>query len=74
MKVILYVNDLIVLASDVIKLKVEKEFEMSDLGELHHCLIMKFEKNMEVHTNIMNQRRYIEEVLMHFKMGEYKPL
>ena len=52
----------------------EKELEMRDLGELHHCLIMKFEKNMEVHTNIMNQRRYIEEVLEHFKMGEYKPL
>jgi hypothetical protein len=40
---ILYVDDLIILSSDVTKLKwlksqLEKKFEMSDLGELNYCL------------------------------------
>lgn len=73
MVVILYVDELIILASDVAKLtmfksKLEKQFEMSDLGELHYLPRVKFVKNREAHTIIMNQRRYIEKVLNHFNM------
>ena len=45
----LYVDDLIILANNVTRLKwlkseLHKEFEMSDLGELHYCLRVEFEK------------------------------
>ena len=75
---ILYVNDLIILASNVIQLKwlkseLKKEFEMSDLGKLHHCLKVEFEKNREAHTIIMNQKSYIEEILKRFNMEKCKP-
>ena len=47
---ILYVDNLIILASNVIKLKwfkseLEKQLEMSDPGELHYCLGVEFERN-----------------------------
>ena len=61
----LYVEDLIILASNVtqlkwLKWKLEKEFEMMDLGELRCCLGMEFTRNREVCTISMNQRNYIE--------------
>jgi hypothetical protein len=42
--VIIYVDDLIILASNVtilkwLKSRLEDEFEMSDLGELHYALV-----------------------------------
>lgn len=48
---ILYVDDLIKLANKVtqsnwLKLELKKEFEMSDLGELHYCLGVKFESKI----------------------------
>ena len=72
-------DDLIILASNVTQLKwlkseLEKEFEMSDLGELHYCLGVEFERNREAHTITMNQRSYIEEVLKRFNMEECKPV
>jgi hypothetical protein len=73
----LYVDSLIILASNATKLKwlkseLEKEFEMSDLGELHDCLGVKFGRNRKAHTITMNQRRYIEEVLERLNMDECK--
>ena len=46
---ILYVDDLIILANNVTQLKwlkseFAKEFEMRDLGELHYCLGVKFNR------------------------------
>ena len=43
-------DDLIILTSNVSELKwlkseLEKEFEMSDLGELHNCIGVEFERN-----------------------------
>jgi len=48
--VIIYVDDLIILASNVstlkwLKSRLEVEFEMSDLGELHYCLGLEFERD-----------------------------
>ena len=76
---IVYVDDLIILASNVTQLKwlkseLEKEFEMSDLGELQHYLGVEFEKNTVARTIIMNQRSYIKEIFKRFNMEEYKPV
>ena len=77
--VIIYVDDLIILASDMTKLmefkaKLEKEFDMSDLGELHFFLGVQIERNRAARTLTMHQRSYIEDVLSRFGMEECKPL
>jgi len=77
--VIIYVDDLIILASNVnilkwLKSRLEDEFEMSDLGELHYCLGVEFERDRANHTITMSQRKYIEEVLKRFNMEECKPI
>ena len=66
----IYVGNLIILASNETQLKwlkseFEKEFEMNDLGELHCCLGVEFERNKETCTITMNQRSYIKEILKH---------
>jgi hypothetical protein len=76
---ILYVDDLIILSSDVTKLKwlksqLEKEFEMSDLGELNYCLGVQFQRDMKTHTITMSQTSYIKEVLRRFNMEDCKPV
>ena len=75
---ILYVDGLIILVSNVtqlkwFKLELMKEFEMSDLGELHYYLGVKFERNKEARTIIMNQNSYIVEILKRLNMKECKP-
>ena len=62
---ILYVSDLIIFASNIIQIKwlkskLEKEYEMSDRGELHYCLAVEFERNGEACTITMNQKNYIK--------------
>jgi hypothetical protein len=76
---ILYVDDLIILASNVTKLKslkseLEKEFEMSDLREFHYYLGVNFERNREARTITMNQKSYIKKILKHVNMEECKPV
>jgi transposase InsO family protein len=77
--VIIYVDDLIILASgDAVlgwlKAKLEKEFEMSDLGPLEFCLGVAFERNRSARTITMSQSKYIEEVLKRFNMEDCKPI
>jgi hypothetical protein len=77
--VIIYVDDLIILASNGnilkwLKSRLENEFEMSDLGELHYCLGVEFERDRANHTITMSQSKYIEEVLKRFNMEECKPI
>ena len=77
--VIIYVDDLIILASDMTKLmefkaKLEKEFDMSDLGELHFFLGVQIERNRAARTLIMHQKSYIEDVVSCFGMEKCKPL
>ncbi len=62
--VIIYVDDLIILASNVnilkwLKSRLEDEFEMSDLGELHYCLGVEFEKDRANCTITMSQNKNI---------------
>ena len=54
--------------------RLEKKLNISDLGELHYCLKVEFERRREPHTNTMTQRRYIEEVLKRLNMKECKPI
>ncbi len=77
--VIIYVDDLIILTSNVsilkwLKSRLEDEFEMSDLEELHYCLGMEFERDRANCTITMSQSKYIEEVLKRFNMEECKPI
>jgi hypothetical protein len=77
--VIIYVDDLNILASNVsilkwLKSRLEDEFEMSDLGELHSCLGMDFERDRANRTITMSQSKFIEEVLMRFNIEECKPI
>jgi hypothetical protein len=78
LRVIIYVDDLIILASNVsilkwLKSRLEDEFEMSDLGGLHYCFGVEFERNCANRTITMSQSKYIEEVLKCFNMEECKP-
>ena len=55
---ILYVDDLIIKASNVIQLQwlkseLKKEFEVSDVGELYYCLGVEFERNIKACTITM---------------------
>ena len=77
--VIIYVDDLIILASDVdmineLKASLEREFEMSDLGELHFFLGVHFERDRRSRTITMHQRSYIETILERFGMADCKPI
>ncbi len=72
---IIYVDDWIILASNVsilkwLKSRLEDEFEMSDLGGLHYCLSVEFERDRANRTITMSQSKYIEEVLKRFNMEE----
>ena len=72
--VIVYVDDLIILASDTTKMedlkaKLEAEYDMSDLGELHYCLGVEFVRDRGARTITMSQHKYMEEVLERFGMG-----
>lgn len=65
-------DDLIILTSNItqlkwLKLELEKEFEMSDLGELYYCPKVEFESNGEARTMTMNQS-YIKKVLGWFNI------
>ena len=77
--VIVYVDDLILLASSMtkmleVKAMLKKEYEMSDLGELHYCLGVEFKRNRAARTITMNQHKYLEEVLKRFNMEECKAI
>ena len=77
--VIIYVDDLIILASDMdmmkgLKFKLEEEYDMSDLGELHFFLGVHIERDRAARTITMHQRSYIEEMLKQFGMEDCKPV
>lgn len=56
------------------KAKLEKKYEMSDLGELHYCLGVEFIRDHGNKTITMSQIKYIEEILKRFNMEECKPI
>lgn len=79
MMVLVYVDDLIILASHMrsmepLKAKLEAQYEMTDLGELHFCLGVEFARDRGARTITMCQATYVEEVLKRFGMEECKPI
>jgi hypothetical protein len=79
MLVLVYVDDLIILSSnmesmDALKSKLEAEYEMTDLGELHYCLGVEFVRDQAARTITMSQAKYMEEVLKRFGMEDCKPI
>ena len=77
--VIIYVDDLIMLSSDLtvlqeLKSRLEEEFDMSDIGELHFFLGVQMERNRATRTITLHQGNYIEEVLERFGMADCKPI
>jgi len=66
--VIIYVDDLIILASYMIKIewvksKPDKEFDMSDFRKLNYCLEVELEKDRAKCTIIMSQKNTLKECL-----------
>ena len=77
--IIIYVDDLIILASlmssmKALKAKLEKDYEMSDLRELHFCLGVEFVRNRATCTISMNQTKHVMDVLKRFGMDDCKPV
>ena len=74
--IIVWVDDIIVAASDSRSLDDVKEslrgkFKMKDLGQLSWFLGIEFKQERD--RIIMSQRRFLEKVLVRFKMEDCKP-
>ena len=79
MIVIIYVDDLIILANymssmKVLKAMLEKEYEMTDLDELYFCLGVEFVRDKVARTITMCQGKYIRDVLKRFAMDDCKAI
>ncbi|XP_061989507.1 uncharacterized mitochondrial protein AtMg00810-like [Rosa rugosa] len=77
MVVSVYVDDLIFIGNSLemlneFKLSMMKEFEMTDLGELHHFLGIEVQQSKE--GIFMSQESYAKEVVMKFKMEHANPV
>jgi len=69
--IVVYVDDLILVCNDQIKLLHIKEefsqkFEMKDLGVLHFFLGMEVERNRDERLLRINQIKYLKEILKRF--------
>ena len=79
MIVIIYIDDLLIWASNVdvindLKSSLQSKFEMSDLAELHFFLGVHFERDRRSRTITIHQRSYIETILERFGMADCKPI
>ena len=79
MLVLVYVDDLIILSSNMesmaaLKSKLEAEYEMTDLGELHYCLGVEFARDRGARTITMSQAKNVKEVLERFGMEDCKSI
>lgn len=77
--VLIYVDDLIMLASDKsrmqeLKHRLQEEFDIKDLGEAHFFIGVHIERDRAARTITLHQRNYIEEVLERFGMADCKPI
>lgn len=79
MIVIIYVDDLIILASlmssmKALKALLEKVDEMSDVCELHLCSGVEFVRDWIMRTITMSQGKYVLDVLKRYGMEDCKPI
>jgi len=73
--VAIYVDDVIIISKNVVsiskfKMDLMKEFEIRDLGEIHYCLGIEFEKSDCGYK--ISQKAYIKDILKKFGMEECK--
>jgi hypothetical protein len=71
----IYVDDILITGAnderiEVFKQDMLKEFEMSDLGEMHYFLGMEIKQKKD--GIFLDQRRYASNLLQHFKMERSK--
>ena len=73
----IYVDDILAASNnqnnlDKLGKNLEEAFEIRNLGNLHYCLGIKFQK--ENNKMKLSQEKYIEDVLKKFDMSECKPV
>ena len=71
----LYVDDFIITGGTYqlianIKIHMSREFEMKDLGDLHYCLGIAFQR--QVGKTLITQSKYVREIFNRFQMSECK--
>lgn len=77
--VLLYVDDLLILGTDLqkvdkLKYSFSKNFCMKDLGIVSHYLGIHVKQNLIEGYTVLNQTRYLKNVLQKFDMSECKPI
>jgi hypothetical protein len=58
---------------DWLKKKLKRQFERSDLEELHYCFNVDFIRNREPKTIRLSQSKYIKKVLKQLNIKDCKP-
>lgn len=76
---VIYVDDLLIAGKDArvvrnIQEKLKKEFEMADMGEVHHFLGIKVERKMEEGLMTLSQTGQIDKLLLNFGMEQCNPV
>ena len=77
--IVIYVDDLIILATNVdmlneLKSSFEYKFRMSDIGEFHFFLDIHCERDRRSRIITMHHQNYIKNVLERFNMVDCKPI
>jgi hypothetical protein len=75
----IYVDDTILATNSLqllhhIKSTLNKKFEMSDLGEIHHCLGLKILCNRNEGYICITQERYLQQKLQEFHFQDCNPI
>jgi hypothetical protein len=75
----LYVDDLIILTDTLktmneLKAALSRRFEMTDCGELHHCLGLSVSRDRRRRRLALSQTSFVREVLNRFDMSDCKPV
>ena len=75
--ILLYVDDLVIGSNcndhmQLVKRKLNSEYDMKDLGELDFCLGLTFTRDREARTITISQEQYIRDTLDDFGMADCK--
>lgn len=77
--IMIHVDDAIFFGKDLseinaIKLALQKEYQISDIGDMRYCLGWEIERNRKERTLKVKQTNYINEILKKFKMDKCNPV
>jgi len=59
---------------ELLKSNLDKDFDMSDFGELYYSIEVEFDRNRMKCTITISQRKYIDRVLKHFHIKKCKSI